>query len=113
MRKFMRKVGNTVVISFGSFLIFSLLNLMKYSLFLLYSCLVYFLWILISYLYTGTLTNDNWFIPVLQVIVGGVSSALFSKWYRSKIELIDSEVFVVFYISAMVCVLWTDIIVFS
>lgn len=30
-----------------------------------------------------------------------------------KIELIDSEVFVVFYISAMVCVLWTDIIVFS
>lgn len=109
----MRKVGNAVVISFGSFLIFSLLNLMKYSLFLLYSFLVYFLWIIISYLYTGTLTINNWFVPVLQIVIGGVSSVLFSKWYRSKIELIDSEVFVVFYISAMVVVLWTDIIVFS
>lgn len=113
MRKFIRKIGNKVVVSFGAFLIFSLLNLMKYSLFLLYSCLVYFLWIIISYLYTGTLTTHNWFVPVLQVVIGGVSSALFSKWYRSNSEFIDSEVFVAFYISAMVCVLWTDIIVFS
>ena len=88
MCKFMRKVGNTVVISFGSFLIFSLLNLMKYSLFLLYSCLVYFLWILISYLYTGTLTINNWFIPVLQVVIGGIFLVLyFPSGIAAKLSL--------------------------
>lgn len=109
----MSKVGNKFVKCFGSILIFGLLNFMKYSLFIAYLISVYFLWILISYLYTGTLTIDNWFIPVLQVIVGGVSSALFSKWYRSRFELIDSEVFVVFYVCMSFIVLCIDIIVFS
>lgn len=109
----MRKVGNKVVGCFGSILIFGLLNFMKYSLFIAYLISVYSLWIIISYLYTGILTINNWFVPVLQVVVGGVSSALFSKWYRSKFELIDSEVFVAFYIYTLFFVLWTDIIVFS